>query len=140
MIKLIDILNEVGDASATPYEYEYNKSKYKAYFVTEDNIKYIVYFDVDDNKMKIDFGVMFDDDEDDVDFEIITNKQNVYRIIKTVIDITHRAISDFKPDEIEFSSDPQRIRIYKTYINTFKEYTFDKSKETPFNLFLKRKN
>ena len=41
MIKFINILKELGEISVTPYEYDYDKSKHKAFFTTEDGTKYI---------------------------------------------------------------------------------------------------
>ena len=139
MIKFINILKELGEISVTPYEYDYNKSKHKAFFTTEDGTKYVVYFDISEGEMKVDFGVLYeeDDEDDDVDFEIKTNKGNIYRIMSTVISIIRKALSDFKPNQIEISSDPKRIRLYKIYIKNLDGYIL--TKEDTFNLILQRK-
>jgi hypothetical protein len=139
MIKLINILKETGEISVTPYEYDYDESKHKAFFTTEDGTKYVVYFDISKGEMKVDFGVLYeeDDEDDDVDFEIKTNKGNIYRIMSTVISIIRKALSDFKPNQIKISSDPKRIRLYKIYIKNLNGYIL--TKEDTFNLILQRK-
>lgn len=139
MIKLVDILKEIGEISMTPYEYEYDRSKHKAFFTTEDGIKYVVYFDMSKGEMKVDFGVLYgENDDEDVDFEIITNKGNIYRIMSTIVNIIRKASSEFKPDQIKISSDPKRIRLYKMYvIKNLNEYVL--TKEDIFNLILQRK-
>ena len=139
MIKFINILKELGEISVTPYEYDYDKSKHKAFFTTEDGTKYVVYFDISKEEMKDDFGVLYeeDDEDDDVDFEIKTSKGNIYRIMSTVISIIRKALSDFKPNQIKISSDPKRIRLYKIYIKNLNGYIL--TKEDTFNLILQRK-
>ena len=139
MIKFINILKELGEISVTPYEYDYDKSKHKAFFTTEDGTKYVVYFDISKEEMKVDFGVLYeeDDEDDDVDFEIKTSKGNIYRIMSTIISIIRKALSDFKPNQIKISSDPKRIRLYKIYIKNLNGYIL--TKEDTFNLILQRK-
>ena len=138
MIKLIDILKEIGDAYSQSYEYSYDGSNYKAYFTTEHNTQYKVIFETINNRMNISFGVIYDSD-DDPDFEVITNKGNIYRIMSTIISIINRAISEFNPNEIKFDSDNRRIKLYKNYIEkNLKGYSI--TKETPFNLLFQRNN
>ena len=138
MIKLIDILKEIGDAYSQSYEYSYDGSNYKAYFTTEHNTQYKVIFETINNRMNISFGVIYDSD-DDPDFEVITNKGNIYRIMSTIISIINRAISEFNPNEIKFDSDNRRIKLYKNYIEkNLKGYNI--TKETPFNLLFQRNN
>ena len=139
MIKLLDILKEIGEISVTPYKYDYDKSKHKAFFTTEDGTKYVVYFDISKGEMKVDFGVLYEEDDegDDVDFEIKTNKGNIYRIMSTVISVIRKALSDFKPNQIKISSEPKRIRLYKMYIKNLNGYIL--TKEDTFNLILQRK-
>jgi hypothetical protein len=140
MIKLLNILKEIGEASITPYEYDYDRSKHKAFFTTEHGIKYIVYFDISKGEMKVDFGVRYEDDDDDenVDFEIITNKGNMYRIMSTIVSIIRKASSEFKPNQIKISANPQKIPLYKMYIlKNLDEYIL--TKEDIYNLVLQRK-
>lgn len=138
MIKLTDLLKEIGETYATPYEYDYNGPEHKAFFTTEHGDEYIVYFDMSKEEMKVNFGIRYEDDYDeDADFETITNKGNIYRIMSTVISIIHKAVSEFKPNQIKISSDPKRIRLYKTYIRNLDGYIL--TKEDTFNLILQRK-
>ena len=138
MIKLIDILKEIGDAYSQSYEYSYDGPNYRAYFTTEYNTQYKVTFETINNRMNISFGVIYDSD-DDPDFEVITNKGNIYRIMSTIISIINRAISEFNPNEIKFDSDNRRIKLYKKYIEkNLKGYSI--TKETSFNLLFQRNN
>ena len=140
MIKLVDILKEIGDANSQPYEYSYDGSNYKAYFTTEYNTQYKVSFKIVDGRMLIAFGVIYDsdyDDDDDLDYEVITNKGNIYRVMSTVMSIINRAISEFNPNEIKFDSNDRKIKLYKNYIEKhLKGYSI--TKETPFNLLFQR--
>ena len=138
MIKLINLLKEIGNANTQSYEYYYDGPNYRAYFTTEYNIQYKVSFKTINNRMDISFGVIYDSD-DDPDFEIITNKGNIYRIMSTIISIINRAIPEFNPNEIKFDSDNRRIKLYKNYIEkNLKGYII--TKETPFNLLFQRNN
>ena len=138
MIKLIDILKEIGNANTQSYEYSYDGPNYRAYFTTEHNIQYKVSFKIINNRRDISSGVIYDSD-DDPDFEVITNKGNIYRIMSTIISIINRAISEFNPNEIKFDSDNKRIKLYKNYIEkNLKGYII--TKETPFNLLFQRNN
>jgi hypothetical protein len=138
MIKLIYILKEIGDANSQSYEYSYDGSNYRAYFTTEYDTQYKVIFKTTNNRMEISFGVIYNSD-DDPDYEVITNKGNIYRIMGTIIDIINRAISEFNPNEIKFDSDNRRIKLYKNYMEkNLKGYSI--TKETPFNLLFQRNN
>jgi hypothetical protein len=142
MIKLVDILKEIGDANFQPYEYSYDGSNHRAYFTTEYDTKYKVSFKIVDGRMLIAFGVIYDsdyDDDDDLDYEVITNKGNIYRVMSTVMSIINRAISEFNPNEIKFDSNDRKIKLYKNYIEKhLKGYNI--TKETPFNLLFQRNN
>jgi hypothetical protein len=124
-MKLLDILREIGEASATPYEYTYNGVLRAAYFTTEDDIQYKVTFGTFDNDMEIAFGVV--DGSDVMDYEIDTNKGNMYRVMSTVMKIIRQAVSEFKPKQIMFGaakSDPRRMKMYKKYVaNVLKDYS-----------------
>lgn len=117
-MKLLDILREIGEASSTPYEYKYDRTLKAAYFTTEDGTLYKVTFGgLSSNDMEIRFGVT--DGSDNMDYEIDTNKGNLYRVMSTVIKIVRQAVSEFKPSYISFASaksDPRRMNMYKKYI------------------------
>ena len=90
MIKFINILKELGEISVTPYEYDYDKSKHKAFFTTEDGTKYVVYFDISKGEMKVDFGVLYEEDDEDDDNQLPTSlnsrifipRHEYHRVIK----------------------------------------------------------
>jgi hypothetical protein len=92
--------------------------------------------------MLIAFGVIYDsnyDDDDDLDYEVITNKGNIYRVMSTVMSIINRAVSEFKPNEISIDSNDRKIKLYKNYIGKhLKGYNI--TKETRFNLLFQRDN
>lgn len=136
-MKLIDILREIGEASATPYEYSYNKYFGEAYFTTEDNTQYKVSFKTFDRTMEIAFGVVVSLG-DVVDYEIEPNKGNLYRIMSTVMKIILQAVSDIKPRLITFGvskSDPRRMKMYKKYvINNLKGYSVIKDSDSILTL------
>jgi hypothetical protein len=124
-MKLIDILHEIGEASAKPYEYNFIPSRKEAYFDTDEGTPYKVAFGVDgDKEMEIAFGVV--DGRDIMDYEIDTNEGNLFRVMSTIMKIINQAVSKFKPDKIVFGaakSDPRRMNMYRKYaINNLKGY------------------
>jgi len=124
-MKLIDILHEIGEASAIPYEYKYYKPLQSAYFTTNEGTNYKVTFGISGKDMEIAFGVV--DESDNINYEIDTNKGNMYRVMSTIMKIIRQAISDFKPNQIVFGaakSDPRRMNMYRKYaINNLKGYS-----------------
>jgi len=126
-MKLTDILREIGEASSTPYEYEYIKQLNSAYFTTDKGTQYKVKFGVDpsDKQMEIVFGVV--DDSDNMNYEIDTNEGNLFRVMSTIMKIINQAVSDLKPNQIVFGaakSDPRRMNMYRKYaINNLKGYS-----------------
>jgi len=119
-MNLIDILYEIGEASATPYEYKYRPHIQEAYFTTDEGTHYKVKFGVgSDKEMEITFGVV--DESDDINYEIDTNEGNLFRVMSTIMKIINQAVSEFKPDQIVFGaakSDPRRMNMYRKYLES----------------------
>jgi len=121
MIRLRDILLEIGDASSQPYPYQYFGNQKQATFHS-GNVEYIVSFYnpgiYHKNDMEIEFIAQTDDS---VNYSIsATNLHDQYRVMSTVVDIAKRAINEKKPTVVYFhSEDPRRINMYKRYIIPF---------------------
>lgn len=125
-MNLIDILREIGETRTTPYEYNYSPKQKVAYFDTDEGTSYKVAFGMGyDNEMEISFGVV--DGRDIMDYEIDTNKGNIFRVMSTIMKIINQAVSQFKPDQIVFGaakSDPRRMNMYRKYVEkSLKGYT-----------------
>ena len=90
MIKLINLLSEVGDATSKPYKSDlYNGSRdTKVYgFTTDKGTMYTVELvqDTDEkNKLDISFYPVDDEDPNKEDFTVNTNKFIILSTIKTV--------------------------------------------------------
>jgi len=83
-MNLIDILREVGEASAIPYEYKYIPSLKVAYFNTDKGTPYKVEFGMGvDKEMEISFGVV--DERDTMNYEIDTNVESASPSISSAI-------------------------------------------------------
>jgi hypothetical protein len=136
MIKLRDILKEVGEGTATPYKFKYTprlfqdeRKHIRTYkFTTESNLEYIVILAVNtaSEDRYISLSVMFKTEEGD--FQDITNKGEQFKIMATVIAIIKDCITKIaeegKPEVkvIEFvpeksdDNDTRRANLYKAYI------------------------
>ena len=136
MIKLRDILKEVGEGTATPYKFKYTprlfqdeRKHIRTYkFTTESNLEYIVILAVNtaSEDRYITISVMFK--VDDGDFSDVTNKGEQFKIMATVIAIIKSAIELLKEEGkppvkvIEFvpeksdEADNRRANLYKAYI------------------------
>ena len=116
MIRLKQLLAEIGEGSATPYPFQmYNG---EAYFETAGGTMYQVTFPYgSDEIMEISFAVKGVDGRFEHDTE--TAESDVYRVMSTVIDIVKRAVEKLRPTQIVFGvakSDPRRMRLYRAYV------------------------
>jgi len=136
MIKLKDILTEVGEGTATPYKFKYTprlfqdeRKHIRTYnFTTESNLEYIVILAVNtaSEDRYISLSVMFKTEEGD--FQDVTNKGEQFKIMATVIAIIKDCIAkiaeegkpevkviEFVPDK-NYEDDARRANLYKAYI------------------------
>ena len=117
MIKLIDILNEIGDSSAQKYNWQF-KGKYDTSdvinldyeFKTDANIQYFVKLTIRESsvsslsfEMTVAFGVgksiikkAFGDKKT---FAQVVNKGEVFRVMATIIDIVKDGIERMAKDD-----------------------------------------
>ena len=125
MIKLRDILKEVGEASSKPYKYsvDYEEDKTIRYkFKTDSKIEYIIniaQYPVTRNKVRL--IVAFKTKTGD--YDTITNKGEHFRIMSTVVTAVKEYLSKVpKAVEISFTpsketeGDERRANLYKAYI------------------------
>ena len=112
MIKLKNILLEIGEGTAKPYKYKLTRTEsdpdfgdyFRLYeFVTDLGTHYEVMFEIEEDFskdepwefMNIEFGV----DEKDgggVDYKVETNRGEVFRVMATIVDITKKILKKRK--------------------------------------------
>lgn len=139
MIKLKNILLEIGEGTAKPYKYKLTRTEsdpdfgdyFRLYeFVTDLGTHYEVMFEIEEDFskdepwefMNIEFGV----DEKDgggVDYKVETNKGEVFRVMATIVDITKSILKERKNIKtLTFSGakkdedDNRRNKLYMAYI------------------------
>ena len=144
MIKLIDILKEIGDASSQPYSFDFysDYSNMRIYGFDTESYPYTVelqYADLDNydedatNILGVRFYVA---DEDDPDMElddVVTNKGELFRVMATVTAIIKKDLQDHPEiDTITFTpakkegetTNVSRLNLYTRYIkNAFPNAT-----------------
>ena len=136
MIKLSDILNEIGDSSSQPYKFDFygDYDVMRVYGFYTENYPYTVELQYDD----LDFydedttnvlGVRFyvsDEDEPDLERDdIVTNKGELFRVMATVTSIVKKDLSNHPEiDTITFTpakkegetTNVSRLNLYTRYI------------------------
>ena len=139
MIKLKNILLEIGEGTAKPYKYKLTRTEsdpdfgdyFRLYeFVTDLGTHYEVMFTIEEDFskdepwefMNIEFGV----DEKDgggVDYKVETNRGEVFRVMATIVDITKSILKERKNIKtLTFSGakkdedDNRRNKLYMAYI------------------------
>lgn len=124
------ILNEVGEGTSKPYKWVMmnDDERYQNYgFETDSGLNYRLDLDIqegdeDKDSAIVSFGVM--DDDYFVDYDVTTNKGELYRIMATVVDILKDFIKNNKDIKyLQFTADKgglqksQRSNLYLAYIN-----------------------
>jgi hypothetical protein len=139
MIKLKNILLEIGEGTAKPYKYKLTRTEsdpdfgdyFRLYeFVTDLGTHYEVMFEIEEDYskdepwefMNIEFGV----DEKDgggVSYKVETNKGELFRVMATIVDITKSILKERKNiKQLTFSGskkdedDNRRNNLYMAYI------------------------
>lgn len=136
MIKLRNILKEIGEGTATPYKFKYTPRLFQDErkhirtftFTTDSELNYIVILSINtaSEDRYITISVMFK--TEDGDFSDVTNKGEQFKIMATVIAIIKKAIElleeegkppvkiiEFAPEKND-ESDNRRANLYKAYI------------------------
>ncbi len=136
MIKLIDILKEIGDASSQPYSFDFygDYANMRVYGFDTENYPYTVELQYDD----LDFydedttnvlGVRFyisDEEEPDLERDdIVTNKGELFKVMATVTAIIKKDLKNHPEiDTITFTpvkkegeaTNVSRLNLYTRYI------------------------
>jgi len=132
MIKLIDILKEIGDASSQPYSFDFygNYSNTRIYGFDTENYPYTVELgNVTDEEEPNEIGVRFYvPDEKDPDIErdnIVTNKGELFKVMATITAIIKKDLKNHPEiDSITFNpakkegetTNISRLNLYTQYI------------------------
>ena len=139
MIKLKNILFEIGEGTAKPYKYKLTRTEstpgfgdyFRLYeFVTDLDTHYEVSFEIEEDYskdepwefMNIEYGV---DSKDGggVDYKVETNKGELFRVMATIVDITKKILKERKNIKTltftgskENEDDQRRNNLYMAYI------------------------
>ncbi len=132
MIRLKDLLKEIGDSSSQPYRFDYygDYAGMRVYGFDTENYPYTVelnYEFLDDSQNVL--GVRFyvsDEDEPDIERDdIVTNKGELFRVMATVVAIIKKDIQKHPEiDTISFTpakkegeiENVSRLNLYMRYI------------------------
>jgi hypothetical protein len=118
MIKLIDLLKEVGEGTAEPFKVtRVSDTDYE--FETSDGTNYVIELvEQWDTQLLVNFGVKGDDD-----YSTITNKGDLFRIMATVLIEVKKYIQENPNiDEVVIipskssDTDTRRTNLYMAYI------------------------
>ena len=100
MIKLLDILNEIGDSSSQPYSFDYyGESDWgRIYGFDTEKYPYTVEISPEDetpNEVNVRFYVPDENDPDIEDHTIVTNEGNLFRIMATITSIIKKDLQKY---------------------------------------------
>jgi hypothetical protein len=130
MIKLIDILNEIGDASLQPYPFDYYGSYAGAriyHFDTKNHPYGVELFHDEDtpNEMSVRFYIIDKEHPDIARDDVVTDKGELFKVMSTVTNIIKKDLK-FHPeiDTITFvpnkksgeTTNVSRLNLYLKYI------------------------
>lgn len=138
MVKLIDLLREVGEAMVKPYDWDdyWDEEDYKEYgFQTDSGLNYkleieVLEGDEERDSAKVAFGIVEEDGSDYfTDYESVPTKGELYKVMATVVDILKDFIDNnkqvkyiyFKTNKLGKDLDKDqssRLNLYKRYIQT----------------------
>jgi hypothetical protein len=136
MIKLLDILKEIGDSSSQPYKFDFygDYAGMRVYGFDTENYPYTVElryedFDLYDENTSNILSVRFyvsDEEEPDIEQDdIVTNKGELFRVMATITSIVKKDLQDnpgintitFTPAKKEGeTANVSRLNLYMRYI------------------------
>ena len=126
-----ELINEIGDAGAKPYKWRRMDRRYDTYYIftTESGLEYQVMTEFgsgeDRNTLLIEYGVevITKQGNKSIDYELVTNRGELFRIMATVVDIVQEFMKKHPEIErIEFegsknkAGDQRRNKLYMAYI------------------------
>ena len=128
-----ELINEIGDAGAKPYKWKWMDGRFTSYSQckTDSGLTYKVNTEIDDRSrlnhglvLTIEYGVeSIWSKSYTVDYEVVTNRGELFRIMATVVDIVKTFMKKYPEVEyIEFegskneAGDQRRNKLYMAYI------------------------
>ena len=126
-----ELINEIGDAGAKPYKWRRMDRRYDTYYIftTDSGLEYQVMTEFgsgeDRNTLLIEYGVevITKQGNKSVDYELVTNRGEMFRIMSTIVDIVQEFMKKHPEIErIEFegsknkAGDQRRNKLYMQYV------------------------
>ena len=121
-------INEIGDAGAKSYKWRWMNPKYDTYsiFTTDSGLEYQVMTQLGSGEtLSVEYGVNVTTKKGNksVDYELVTNRGELFRVMATVVDIIQEFMKKHQDIEyIEFEGsknedgDQRRNKLYMQYI------------------------
>ena len=128
-VKLFEeLINEIGDAGAKPYKWRRMDRRYDTYYIftTDSGLEYQVMTELGSgDTLTVEYGVevITKQGNKSIDYELVTNRGELFRIMATVVDIVQEFMKknpEVKYIEFEGSKnkagDQRRNKLYMQYI------------------------
>ena len=123
-----ELISEIGDAGAKPYKWRRLDRRYDTYYIftTDSGLEYQVMTELGSgDTLTVEYGVevITKQGNKSIDYELVTNKGELFRIMATVVDIVQEFMKknpEVKYIEFEGSKneagDQRRNKLYMQYI------------------------
>ena len=123
-----ELINEIGDAGAKPYKWRRMDRRYDTYYIftTDSGLEYQVMTELGSgDTLTVEYGVEVTTKQGNksIDYELVTNKGELFRIMATVVDVVQEFMKNHPEVKyIEFegsknkAGDQRRNKLYMQYI------------------------
>ena len=123
-----ELINEIGDAGAKPYKWRRMDRRYDTYYIftTDSGLEYQVMTELGSGgTLTVEYGVevITKQGNKSIDYELVTNKGELFRIMATVVDVVQEFMKNHPEVKyIEFegsknkAGDQRRNKLYMQYI------------------------
>ena len=123
-----ELINEIGDAGAKPYKWRRMDRRYDTYYIftTDSGLEYQVMTELGSGEtLTVEYGVEVTTKQGNksIDYELVTNRGELFRIMATVVDIVQEFMKknpEVKYIEFEGSKnkagDQRRNKLYMQYV------------------------
>ena len=123
-----ELINEIGDAGAKPYKWRRMDRRYDTYYIftTDSGLEYQVMTELgSEETLTVEYGVEVTTKQGNksIDYELVTNRGELFRIMATVVDIVQEFMKknpEVKYIEFEGSKnkagDQRRNKLYMQYV------------------------
>ena len=96
-----ELINEIGDAGAKPYKWRRMDRRYDTYYIftTDSGLEYQVMTELgSEETLTVEYGVEVTTKQGNksIDYELVTNRGELFRIMATVVDIVQEFINNLK--------------------------------------------